>query len=291
MKGRQGACLVLLILTGMTVSSAIDIPQVSADMIVISYMTEGAAVHNGTHVCMPEASVRVNIKANGSIYTDLQADFSLLTNTTQNVTLGFVVPEVSAYSGGMSSNLTISMNNGEINYSILEWNDLGVAQGFSTELIDELGTWLTQVKYAVFSLEMQANLTANLIVASSQVYSSSYINEFVYSYVIASARTFEGNTHEIVHMNLVETVPFLNVSFLPDSYLTLTKNGMQSDAIWDLNVSEFGDNSVQMFAVIREYQGGPRPVNHIEILFAAAVIVVIAVPLILKLISRLRKVS
>jgi hypothetical protein len=291
MKGRQGACLVLLILTGITVSSAIDIPQVSADMIVISYMTEGAAVHNGTHMCMPEASVRVNIKANGSIYTDLQADFSLLTNTTQNVTLGFVVPEVSAYSGGVSSNLTISANNKEINYSILEWNDLGVAQGFSTELIDELGTWLTRVKYAVFNLEMQANLTANLTVFSSQAYSCLYVNQFVYSYIIASARTFEGNTHEIVHMKLVETVPFLNVSFLPDSYLTLIKNGIQSDAVWDFNVSEFGDNSVQMFGVIKEYQGVPRPVNYVEIYFAAAVIVVIAVPLILKLASRLRKVS
>jgi hypothetical protein len=185
---------------------------------------------------MPEAFVRVNIKAKGTIYTDLLAEFHLNTNLTQNVTLGFVVPEFSHYSIGEVSNLTIYANNTEINHATQSWDDLGVEQGFSQELIDALGTWLVHAECAVFNLEMQANITANLTVTSNQVCTPMYAHQLVYSYIIASARTFEGDTHETVHMNLVENVPFLNVAFLPDSYLNLTKDGIQSDAIWDFNV-------------------------------------------------------
>jgi len=158
---------------------------------------------------------------------------------------------------------------------------IGVDNGFTTELVDALGTWLEEAQYAVFNIELQANSTSIVSVTSSTSQGWSYVNWVGYNYVVASARTFEGDTHEVVHMQLIEESPFLNVSFWPNSCLTLTKEGTQTDAIWDFNVSEFQDDTVSMRATVQEYHGSGQPINldwlflSIEIIAITAIVVIL----------------
>ena len=274
---RITAILVLEFLTVLSIAAVCAIPA-RADMMLIAYMNEGAAVHNGTHICMPEAYVRINITRTGSdMATSMNAQFHLSTNTTRNATLGFVPPWIS---GGYSFDLTIAVNESEMEYAMLGWEDLGVERGFATELIDALGPWVEDADYAVFNMELLANSTT-IISAISNTSQELSVNGVAYHYTIASARTFEGNTHEIVHMQLIEETSFLSVQFSPDSHLTLLEEGIQTDAIWDFNVSEFGFDTVCMSAMVSYYHGSGPPDYLPLVIISAGLITIVVIAAIL----------
>lgn len=255
---RIAAMVIFEFLAVISIAAVCTIPA-GADMFLMAYLGEGAAVHNGTHICMPEAHVRVNITRTAYVMlTSMRAEFHLSTNTTQNVTLGFIPPVIGSWGEDSYSHLAIALNGSEIEYTVLTWEDLGVEQGFATALIDALGTWVESAEYDVFNMEMQANSTAIILVTSSTAQTLD-VDGVEYEYVIASARTFEGDTHEIVHIQLVEETPFLSVQFSPVSYLTLTEEGKHTDAIWDFNVSAFENVSVRMNAMVRELTGTIDP--------------------------------
>jgi hypothetical protein len=277
---RIAAIVVLEFLTVLSLAAVCAIPA-RADIALMSYLDEGVAVHNGTHICMPEAHVRVNITWDGGLHTSMRAEFHLFTNTTQNTTVGFVPPELIGWGEGHTFHLAIDVNGSEMDYAMLNWSDLGVDNGFTTELVNALGTWLEEAQYAVFNIELQANSTSIISVTSSTSQVWSYVNWVGYNYIVASARTFEGDTHEVVHMELIEESPFLNVSFWPNSCLTLTKEGIQTDAIWDFNVSEFQDDTVSMHATVQEYHGSGKPINLDWLFLSIEIIVIIAIVVIL----------
>ncbi|MBN2228592.1 MAG: hypothetical protein JW779_03290 [Candidatus Thorarchaeota archaeon] len=279
----KGVILGAMIFLAAVVSSLSHAPAVSADMIIMTSLYEGSSIHNGTHVYMPEANVSIFIKNQGSIFTNLQAEFQLVTNTTQNVTLGFVLPRISSYTVNGPSNLTISANSTERYYTVMQWDDLVSSQGFSTECIDIYGTWLEQAEFAIFNLEMEADHTVVLTVVSDTEITPEYAHVFEYSYTIASARTFENDTHEVVHIEVLENEPFLNVTFSPQNYLTLSKEDIRSNARWEFDVSDFSTDTVSMWATIREYQPwGLGPRNLSWLIFPAVGIVVIITALAIK---------
>jgi hypothetical protein len=247
-------------------------------------MSEGAAIHNGTHISMPEAQVRVNLTRTGNtILTDMRAEFSVTTNITQNTTLGFVIPKLFSYSSNYASNLSILLNNTRMDYQIIQWGYERINETYPQDLLDELGYWLLNANYAIFDIELQANVTKDITVISTTSQDLN-VNSIEYTYIIASARTFEGDTHETVQIQLIENTPFLGFQFSPDINLNITTDGICTNAIWDFNVSEFGDVSVRLHAEVNEYQPHYPPIDLFWILFDVGVIAIILVPVVAKIV-------
>jgi len=255
---------ILAILVSVTYLS-ITIPPCDANYANWGIMFESSAYHNGTHISMPYADVRINItRAATAIIVSLGSEFHVVTNTTQNTTLAFVYP--TAWSddallinppptwGDGTTNKSYFMHiygNGTlIDYTVVHYND-NVEGGFIEDFISDIPI-LQDVDFAIFDRELIANTTLVLSTISGSIYSPS-MDRFDYSYIVGSARTFEGHTMERVQMHVVEEVPFLRKSFSPNESLTVVDNGIETDAIWDLNITEFQLDSVSFGANIYTY--------------------------------------
>lgn len=228
-------------------------------------MFEGSIYHNGTYIDMPYASVRINItRASTAIVVLLDSEFHVATNTTQNTTLAFVYPTAwgddalfcnppSTWGDGITNEsyfMHIYSNGTLLNYTVLHYNS-SIQGGFTEDFINDLPN-LQYIDFALFDIELTANTTLVLSTVSGSIFSTS-MDRFSYEYIVGSARTFEGNTIEQVQMHVVEEVPFLSKSFGPNESLTITENGIETDATWNLNMTEFSLNKVVFGADVYTY--------------------------------------
>jgi hypothetical protein len=222
-------------------------------------MFEGSTYHNGTHISMPYADVHINItRGSAAVTVYLDSTFHIVTNTTQNATLAFVYPTAWGNDalltdppptwGDSITNesffMHIYVNGTMIDYIVIHYNS-SIEGGFTEDFLSEIPP--LSVDFAVFDLELTANTTTVLTTVSGSIFSTS-MNRFDYNYIVGSARTFEGHTMERVQMHVVEEVPFLSKSFGPNESLTVDENGIITDAIWNLNVTEFSLDRVSFGA-------------------------------------------
>jgi hypothetical protein len=283
---------ILAILVSVTYLSITN-PTCDANYANWGIMFEGSTYHNGTHISMPYADVRINITGTATaIIVSLDSEFHIVTNTTQNTTLAFVYP--TAWSddallsnppptwGDGTTNKSYFMHiygNGTlIDYTVIHYNDT-VEGGFIEHFISDIPI-LQDVDFAIFDRELIANTTLILSTVSGSIFSPS-MDRFDYSYIVGSARTFESHTMERVQMHTVEEVPFLSKSFSPNEPLTVVDNGIETDAIWDLNITEFQLDQVSFGANIYAY------VAWLPTILWSSVIVIIVFLLIYRRLSKI----
>jgi hypothetical protein len=241
------------------------IPPCQANFADWNYIQEGSTFHNGTHISMPFADVDINITRRvATVSTSLSSEYHIYTNTTQNTTLAFVFPSV--IHGMSGSNFPTTNNNSEItigtsfmqikvngsiiNYTLVLWDDF-VTSNYSVDFWTVAQYPEPLVDFAVFDLELLSNTTQVLTVTTSAEYELN-VDLFEYYYFVSSARTFEGNTHERIHMRLTEESQFLSKNFYPSESLSVTENGLVSDAVWEFNVREFSQDAVTLRAIVRD---------------------------------------
>jgi len=241
------------------------IPRCQANFANWNYIQEGSTFHNGTHISMPFADVDINItRRAATVSTSLSSEYHIYTNTTQNATLAFVYPSVIRGASGSNfpttnsnseiiigtSFMQIKVNGSIINYTIILWNDF-VNSTYSVDFWTVAQYPEPLVDFAVFDIELFSNTTQVLTVTTSAEYELN-VDLFEYYYFVSSARTFEGNTHERIHMQLTEESQFLSKNFYPNESLSITENGLISDAVWEFNISEFSQDAVKLRAIVRE---------------------------------------
>ena len=249
---------ILAILISFTILS-FSVPSCDADYAIWGNMFDGTAYHNGTDIRMPYADVRINItRASTAVIVSLDSEFHIVTNTTQNTTLAFVYPTAwgdealhteppPTWGDGVTNDsyfMQIYGNGTLIDFTVIKYNNT-ILGGFTEDFLNNI--FGTHVDYAVFDIELIANTTLVLSTVTGSIFSAS-MNRFDYYYIVGSARTFEGHTIERVHMHVVEEVPFMSKEFGPNESLTVVENGIETDAIWDLNITEFSDNTVRFQA-------------------------------------------
>lgn len=235
---------------------AVSTPSCQANYANWGILHEGSSFHNGTHIRMPYADVRINITYTLSkIDVILDSEFHIKTNTTQNATLAYVYPSHGSDTGFLNESLSmlIYANETMINYTIIHYDDL-IESGFPDDFIQSYGFVLAGfVDFAVFDIELIANTTM-VFSTQSEVAFDSNMDRFEYSYIVGSARTFEGDTSERVHMRVFEEQLFSSKSFYPNESLSVVENGTMnafiSDAIWDFNIYEFSSEVVGFTALI-----------------------------------------
>jgi len=248
MSKRKSAIVVLCALMMSPVFLIID--PCTADMAYIVYvMPDGGGLHNGSQICMPYADVRINITNTlESVIVNQSAAFEIFTNRTQNVTLAFVYPD-SLPPGDMQ----ISVNETEIEYTLLTWDEL-LESTFSndSDLVTYYWEYTTILaSFACFEITLDANSTIFIHVLSNYIFTLDHIataegrDHWEYQYIFGSARTFDCDTLQRIHIHVVEIEPFSSKSFEPEEYLSLTEDGNKTDAIWEFNVSSIEGNYIQ----------------------------------------------
>ncbi len=219
-----------------------------ADMAyIVTVMPDGGGLHNGSQISMPYADVRINITNTlDCVIVNQSAAFEIFTNQTQNATLAFVYP----YFLNPVGDMRIYANETEIEYTLLTWDEL-LESTFSNDSDIATNYWhytTIHANLSCFEVSLTANTTTFFHVLSNYIFTIDHIatlegrDHWEYQYIFGSARTFDGDTLQRIHIHLVEVEPFSSKSFEPEEYLTLTESRNISDAIWEFNVSSMEGN-------------------------------------------------
>lgn len=213
-----------------------------ADVATWTDVRANGTFHNGTFLMMPEANVEINITRNEfGCFVNITCLFTIRTNVTQNSTLAFVFPEERFYS--IWSDMLISLNGTLANYTVLDWEELGWdLDNITSEYYQD---WYTDSCYAVFGTTIQANTTI-LVGVTAWGEIEEYANYCHLDYIVGSARTFFGDTHQRITVNIIEYVPFLGRQFYPESHLTICTDDLVITATWDFQISEFESDAVSI---------------------------------------------
>ena len=216
----------------------------SANPIAIGLVEDGSAFHKGEFIHMPVADVEINMtRISDSVTVDLLGIYEIETNQTQNTSLAYVYP-----SSSLPMNMTIQVDSVETEFAILNWSELAELN-FSQDTLDLISRG---ADFAYFNVSLIANTTMLLQVESHYKFSLEYADYWQYRYIFGSARSFDGDTEETIHIHLVEQTPFLSTGFHPEDYLELTQDGIVTDAIWDFNVSSMELDEVWFSATVRQ---------------------------------------
>jgi len=239
----------------------------------------GSCLCLGSNVSMPEANVDIDIVVEyGFRYIiNVSCQFLLQTVTGQNFTAAFVYPsEWGLFSQPETrfKSFRISLNGSEIDFSVIEW----------VELVDTYDVnaskwqWLDNNQFALFSLEMPPNSTCVVSVEADITLHSS-AHDFAFAYCIGSARSWDGNTHQVIQMNFKNHTNLLEHGFLPENHEDLTVGNETETIRWDFLISELDDNYVTFWAAQHEvitYEPDQFS-NPLHIILAAFFIIVLPI--------------
>ena len=252
MKRRYIAAIVLWVLF-FQFQIAVEGLHVRADPIVIEvplsdHMDIGSGLCLGSNVSMPEAFVNISIIVEDAFcYTiNMSCQFLLQTITGQNFTTAFVYPSewglFSEPEVGFKS-FGIRINGSEIDFSVMEWAD--ILETYDFDASDWL--WLASNQFAVFSLEMPPNST-RVVNVEADITLHSYAHDFTFAYCIGSARSWDGNTHQVIQMDFKNNANLLEHGFQPENYEDLMVDNETETIRWEFLISELDDNYVTFWA-------------------------------------------
>jgi len=260
-----------LILCALLVASSLFacIKSCSANPIVIGKtsisLLDNSALHEGEFIQMPIADVEINItRISSSVAVDLVGIYEFETNQTQNASLAYVYPSRNTVPSPTYS-MTVQLDSVETEFTMINWEEL-VEHGFSEDLLEYTSV---SASFALFDVSLTANTSLVLRVDSHFAFTIRDELYWDYNYIFGSARSFEGDTWETIHIHLVEQTPFIATVFEPDDYLSLTRNGIITDATWAFNVSNIDLNMITM----RGHINFENSMNFLDILFMTIVVV------------------
>lgn len=262
--------------------------HVRADPIVIEvsrsdHANIGSGLCLGTNVSMPEAYVDIDIVGDivaeyGFRYTiNVSCQFLLQTVTGQNFTTAFVYPsEWGLFSQPEATfkSFRIGLNGSEIDFSVIEWVELMDTYDINASEWQ----WLDNNQFALFSLEMPPNSTCVVNVEADITLHSS-AHDFAFAYCIGSARSWDGNTHQVIQMDFKNHMNLLEHGFLPENYEVRTVENETEAIRWDFLISELDDNYVTFWAAQHEiftYESDQFS-NPLHIILAAFFIIVLPI--------------
>jgi len=264
---------------------AVEGLHVRADPIVIEIPVSdqvniGSGLCFGSNVSMPEAYVDIGIVVeDGFCYIiNVSCQFLLQTVTGQNFTTAFVYPSewgLCSQPEAEFKSFGISINGSEIDFSVMEWADLLDTYDFDAS--DWL--WLGSNQFAIFSLEMPPNSTL-VVSVEADITLHSNAHNFTFAYCIGSARSWDGNTHQVIQMDLTNHANLLEHGFEPENYEDLMVENETETIRWEFLISELDDNYVTFWAAqyeVSTYKPDPfsNPLHIVLAVFFTIVLPII----------------
>jgi hypothetical protein len=151
--------------------------------------------------------------------------------------------------------MRIMANDTIMNYTVVFWDDF-IESGFVDDFLHDAPFVYPFADFAVFDIELIANTTLVFTIVSDSIYILTDTDLFQYFYIVGSARTFVGDTHERIHLRIIEHATFLEKEFHPNETLTVSQDGVLSEAIWEFNMSQFTHDAIMFNGQVRNTQGG-----------------------------------
>ena len=254
-----------------------------ADIADIAGLTVSGTMSNSS-LLMPRADARIRIvhSTDNGIKVDMTCEFEVIPSETVNASLAFVYPSYWAlYSGNyISIDFDITINDALLEHSIVNHTYL-VSQGYILNSTELGGGWIESVEFVMFNYEMQVGNSYDIrVTTSANPMTSRHYASF--SYIIGSAKTFQGQTHQTVEIHVVEEKKFYSFAFHPEEFLTESTNSSGTTAVWDLVIDqETNISQVGFSATINQYRPArPWPYDFLVIVIVAGSLSVISVSVI-----------
>ncbi len=258
--------------------------HVRADLVIEIPVSDqvniGSGLCLGSNVSMPEAYVDIDIIVEDSFryIINVSCQFLLQTVTGQNFTTAFVYPSewgLFSHPEAEFKSFGISINGSEIDFSVIEWADLSETYDFNASE----WLWLSSNQFALFSLEMPPNST-RVVSVKADITLHSNTHNFTFAYCIGSARSWDGNTHQVIQMDFRNHTNLLEHGFQPENYENLMGENETKTIRWDFLISELDDNYVAFWASqyeITSYEQDPfsNPLHIVLVVFFTIVLPVV----------------
>jgi hypothetical protein len=233
---------------------------------------------NNSSISMPNADAKIRMRETAQgIAVNVSCRFEITSSETMNTSLAFVYPKYWRGYGGaeVTINFTIHVNSSRVNHTVITWEEL-TSQGFRTDPEKFGGTWIESADFVLFNLEMQADATY-LISVETWAYPLETNHYGSFDYIVGSATTFAGETHQTVEILVEEEIQFQDTSFFPDEYLVESTNESGSIANWDFIIDDMTNiSSVGVQFTVSEYNPLPYPRPTQIVILSIGVVVVFA---------------
>ena len=280
---RKGQIAVVTIFAILLTSSltGFNAHEATANPIAIGYEHTYGYLILDNNMSMPEALVNITIEPSQgegttvSYNITIKAVYTFLSPNDQLATIGLACPNTwfnSSYEAQIFQNESVLPN------ILLHYN----------ELVSENDTYPSNWEYLdfiTFNCTLEAGKTTDILVLLD-LGSRAFENAFWFDYFVATARSWNGTTHEMIIMNMKNPTILEGCSFTPNASLTVSDNPPWRTATWDLNMDVFEDDFVGFRATHKQ---SVWPEITQEDLTLGAVIVTVSIGIVVLIVIVLKR--
>jgi hypothetical protein len=212
------------------------------------------------NVSMPEVIVNVTIHLTDSWKYDVNVScaFTITSLIEQNLTTAFVYPSIwTGYTAEQNIGIhefDIHVNDTATNFTILNYNEF--KSTYDLNQTDWDYVWDCDFALFNFSIDSENQIVVNIFASFSSISGG---HEFIFEYIVDTARRWEGDTHEIIRMqfNRDNDTEIIDYWYAPDSYLVVSGNNYSALLTWDFSIHDFDRDRVSFVVQQKEF-----PVYH-----------------------------
>ncbi len=226
---------------------------------------------------MPNADVNVTIHLSDSqqYSINVSCSFNISSQTTQNLTTAFVYPsgwydfEYPESSG--IDRFSIHVNDTIVNHTILHFDEFKEDYDFNQTDWDKVD----DCYFALFNFSINSEEPLLIDVASDfEVWSPGH--DFIFEYIVDTARAWEGDTHEIVWIDFTRGLDtqILGYRYYPNDSLDFFGTNYTASMIWDFNISNFLHDRVTFAVQQQEHPKYNPPPPQIPFIWISMMVIV-----------------
>jgi len=245
-------CILLIAVTSFVPITYADVPP------PIEYVQTdtGGLFCIASNVSMPEVIVNVTIHLTDTWNYDINVScaFTITSLLEQNLTTAFVYPSMWTH---FSPEQNISVHSFDIcvNDSTTEFALLPFDEFKSKYNLNQTDWYLvSDCEFALFNFSINSeNPIVVDVFASFSSFSTGH--EFIFEYVVDTARRWEGDTHEIIGLQFDrdDETEIIEYGFWPESNYVLTGGNYSALLTWDFLIHDFEYDRVNFVVQQREY--------------------------------------
>ena len=268
MKPKLSSTFLIIVLLA-AAFAGIALPFADADIVLppaYTSVNSGGPYCITNNVTMPSAEVNISILVSESWRYDINVSCSFMISSAvvQNLTTAFAYPTAwfNSYPDEEEAEIDLNMFEISINQSATDYEVLSYEQfvyRFSLNATE--WTYIYHCAFALFSFTVE-NYTNYCIDVKASFTIISTAFDFELEYVVGTARSWDGNTHETVRMDIQNEAEILGYDFFPDINLASEGDNESGQAIWEFDISEFEYDHVFCIVNQKKHPDYHRPYNN-----------------------------
>ena len=248
-----GLLLVLIVATiGLVPSVRADLPPPTYS----AWTNSGGPITLASNVTLPEVRVNATIDLTGSWTYDINVtcSFTIESLVSQNLTTAFVYPEIWAVMDPSQQvtmqEFSIWVNDTSIAFIVFNFDEFK-----SKYDLNQTDWWYVRdCSFALFNFSVYEE-NPTIVTVTTRFRSSSTGHNFIFDYIVETARRWEGNTHEIIKIKFqrANQTEIIEYRYEPLNDFVFAGNDYSADVTWDFTIQEFSYDRVRFLVQQKEY--------------------------------------